>query len=183
MNEHERPAGEVNLPHHGLVKFADSIETFLKPIYIWFGYVGSVALGALIVAMIYSIIGRRFFNAPLPASTEIAKFALVVMTFTVIAIEHMGHEKMIVDIVIKRFPRKMQEIIAPVIYILVIGIFSVLCWQLIELGMTYQMYHQTLRNIKVEIYPFTYLAAFGIFTMIPIYAIRFLKAIDRAVKR
>jgi TRAP-type C4-dicarboxylate transport system permease small subunit len=183
MDEKARPPEGGELRQSGLVRFAVSIEVVLKPVYTWLGYAGATALAILIVAMMYSIVGRRFFNSPLPASTELTKFALVIMTFTVIAIEHMGFEKMTVDIVIRRFPRRLQEIIAPVVYTLVIGIFGVLCWQLIVLGMTYQQYHQTLRNIKVEIYPFTYLAGFGIFTMIPIYVVRFLKALDKVLKR
>jgi TRAP-type transport system small permease protein len=183
MNEHARPAGGPELPPSGLTRIADAIEAFLKPIYTWLGYVGALALGVLVAAMIYSIIGRRFFASPLPGSTELTQFALVIITFTVLASEHMGHEKMTVDIVIKRFPQKLQEIIAPIIYILVIGIFCVLLWQLIVLGMTYQSYHQKLGTVNIQIYPFTYLAAFGIFTMIPIYVVRFLKAIDKAVKK
>jgi TRAP-type transport system small permease protein len=183
MSEHGQPEREAAAPASGLAKFANSIEAFYKPIYTWLGYIGAAALGALVLAMVWSIIGRKFFNAPLKGSTEITQLGLVVMTFLVLAAEHMGHEKMTVDIIIKHFPRKLQEIIEPIVYILVIAIFCILCWQLVVLGTTYQGGHQTLRNLDVKIYPFAYLAAFGIFTMIPIYITRFLKSLDTAVKK
>ena len=125
-------------PLRALARFANSIEAFYKPIYTWLGYIGAAALAALVLAMVWSIVGRKFFNAPLKGSTEITQLGLVVMTFLVLGAEHMGHEKMTVDIIVKHFPRRLQEIIAPIIYILVIAIFCILCWQLVVLGITYQ---------------------------------------------
>ncbi len=183
MSEHGQPEREAAVPASGLARFADSIERLYKPVYIWLGYIGAAALAALVLAMFWSIIGRKFLNAPLKGSTEITQLGLVIMTFLVLAAEHMGHEKMTVDIIIKHFPRKLQDVIAPVVYILAIGVFCILCWQLVVLAKTYQDAHQSLRNIDVKIFPFTYLAAFGILTMIPIYVVRFLKSLDRVVKK
>jgi TRAP-type transport system small permease protein len=183
MSEPGRPEAEAVMPASGLTKFADSIEAFIKPIYTWLGYVGAAVLAGLVVAMIWSIVGRRFFNAPLKGSTEITQLGLAVMTFTVLGLEHMGHEKMTVDLIIKHFSKRAQAIIAPIVYILVVAIFCILTWQLVVLAHTYQNAHQTLRNIDVPIYPFAYLAAFGILTMIPIYVARFLKSVDVAVRR
>ncbi len=183
MSEPGRPEAEAAMPASGLVKFADSIEAFVKPIYTWLGYIGAAVLGGLVLAMIWSILGRRFFNAPLKGSTEMTQLGLAVMTFTVLGLEHMGHEKMTVDLIIKHFSKRAQAIIAPITYVLVIAIFCIASWQLVALGHTYQNAHQTLRNISVPIYPFTYLGAFGILTMIPIYIARFLHSLDRLVKK
>jgi TRAP-type transport system small permease protein len=183
LSEQRQSGGEAAAPASGLARFANSMEAFLKPIYTWLGYVGAAALAALVLVMVWSILGRKFFNMPLKGSTELTQLGLVVMTFLVLAAEHMGHEKMTVDIIIKHFPLRFQRVVAPIVYLLVIAIFCVLCWQLVKLGITYQQAHQSLRNIDIKIYPFTYLAAFGILTMIPIYIVRFINAIDEVVKR
>jgi TRAP-type C4-dicarboxylate transport system permease small subunit len=183
MSEHGQPGGEAALPPSGLARFADSIEAFVRPIYTWLTYIGAAVLAGLVLTMVWSIIGRRFLNAPLKGSTEITQLALAVMTFLVLGLEHMGHEKMTVDLIIKHFSKRAQAIIAPVVYILVIIIFCILTWQLVVLAHTYQNAHQTLRNLDVPIYPFAYLAAFGILTLIPVYVARFLKSVDVAVRR
>jgi TRAP-type transport system small permease protein len=183
MSEHGQPEGAAVMPPSGLAKAADSIEAFVKPIYTGLTYIGAAALGVLVLAMIWSILGRRFFNAPLKGATEITQLALAVMTFLVIGLEHMGHEKMTVDILIKHLAKRAQAIIAPIVYILVVAILCVATWQLVKLGITYQNAHQTLRNIRVPIYPFAYLAAFGILTLVPIYIARFLKSVDTAVRK
>ena len=181
MSEPGRPDAQAVMPASGLTKFADSIEAFIKPIYKWLAYIGAAVLAGLVLAMVWSIIGRRFLNAPLKGSTEITQLALAVMTFMVLGLEHMGHEKMTVDLVIKHFSKRAQAIIAPIVYLLAIAIFCILCWQLVVLARTYQEANQTLRNLDVPIYPFAYLAAFGILTMIPIYIARLLKSLDTLV--
>src|SRR5512136_2664260 len=112
MSEHGRPEGETALPATGLAKVANSIEAFIKPIYTWLAYIGAFALGALVIAMIWSILGRRFFNSPLQGSTELTQFGLVLITFFTIGLEHMGrHEKMTVDLVADHLPKKMMLIV------------------------------------------------------------------------
>ena len=106
MSEPGQPDAQAVMPASGLTKFADSIEAFIKPIYTWLAYIGAAVLAGLVLAMVWSIVGRRFLNAPLKGSTEITQLALAVMTFLVLGLEHMGHEKMTVDLVIKHFSKR-----------------------------------------------------------------------------
>ena len=108
----------------------------------------------------------------------------MIIVFTVMGLEHMGHEKMTVDVLIKHLPQRFQKIIAPIIYLIAIAILGIAVWQLVLWGMKVQDRGQTtMGTLGLPIYPFAYLAAFGIFTLIPIYVIRFLLAIDRAVRK
>lgn len=183
MSAHGRPEPAAAPPATVLGRSANSIESFIKPAYTWLGYLGAVTLGLLVLAMFYSIVARTLFNAPLAGSTEITQLALVLMVAFVFAIEHMGFEKMTVDILVKRFPAKMRAVIAPAVYLLILVALCVVCWQLIKLGNTYREAGQTLRNVPVPIYPFTYLLVLGFVTLIPIYLVRFLRALDAAVKK
>lgn len=183
MSEHGRPEGGPAAPSSGLARSADFIEAHIKRIYAWLGYAGAFSLGALVLVMFYSVLARRFFDAPLAGSTEMTQLGLVLIVAFVFGIEHLGHEKMTVDILVKHFPAKMRAVIAPFIYLLGIAVFCVAVWQLIVLGNTYREAGQTLRNIRVPIYPFTYLLVLGFVTMIPIYVARFLRALDAAVKK
>ena len=108
MNDHGRPEGDAALPASGLVRFADSFEALLRKIYTPISWVGAATLAALVVAMFYSVIARRFFNSPLEGSGDIIEMSLLIMTATVLGLEHLGHEKMTVDILIKRFSKKAQ---------------------------------------------------------------------------
>jgi TRAP-type C4-dicarboxylate transport system permease small subunit len=108
----------------------------------------------------------------------------VVITFTVMGLEHMGHEKMTVDILVRRLPTRVQKIIAPIIYLIAIGILVIAVWQLVVWGMKVQDREQTtMGTLGLPIYPFAYLSAFGMFTLIPIYLVRLLASIDAAVRK
>jgi TRAP-type C4-dicarboxylate transport system permease small subunit len=184
VSEHGHPPdGEGAAPSTILGKVANGIEGFIRPIYRWLGYLGALAIGLLVVAMIYSAIGR-YVNHPLNGSTDIIEMGLLVMIALAMGIEHMGHEKMTVDAVSRLLPKKMQAVIAPVIFALVIVILVVAIWQLIKLGIKIQDRGELTKDVlHLPKYPFVYLITFGVFTLVPIYLARFLASIDRLVKR
>jgi TRAP-type C4-dicarboxylate transport system permease small subunit len=180
MSEQGRPEGDTAVGTGGLTRFADSFESVLRKIYTPLAWVGAATLAALVVAMVYSVIGRRFFNSPLEGSGDIIEMSLLIMTATVFGLEHLGHEKMTVDLLTKRFSKKAQAIIAPIIYccaiaILCVAVYEVWVWAaaLMERGET------TPGVLSLPKYPFAYLIGFGILTLVPIYVVRLLRAIDK----
>jgi TRAP-type C4-dicarboxylate transport system permease small subunit len=175
MSGHGPAEAPATLPTTSLGRFANSIEAFLKPIYTWIAYIGAAVLGLITLAIVYSIIGR-LFGAPLPGTQELIEQSLVVMIFA-------GHEKMSVDVLCNHLPKKVQSIVAPIIYAIAVAILVIAVWQLVSWGIRVQGRGQTTIGVlALPLYPFAYLSAFGIATLIPIWLVRFLKSIDRAVK-
>jgi TRAP-type C4-dicarboxylate transport system permease small subunit len=159
------------------------MEAALRPVYTWLGYIAAAALGLLVLTILYSIIGREF-GAPLPGSIEIREQALVIIIFAAMGLEHMGHEKMSVDVIARHLPKGVQKVIAPIIYIVAVAVLVIAVWQLVTLGMRDQDTGRTTMGVlALPRYPFVYLAAFGIATLVPIWVARFLRSIDRVVKR
>lgn len=183
MSEHGHPETAAKAPATGLGKVANSIEAFIKPIYTWIGYFGAAVMAALVLAMVYSVIARRFGH-PLKGSSDLIELSLLLVTATVLGIEHMGHEKMTVDVIFKKLPKRVQSIISPIVYLLGIVVLVVATWQLIKWGIKVQGRHEqtSTAGLGIPKYPFVYLISFGIFTLIPIYVARFLGAVDKAVK-
>jgi TRAP-type C4-dicarboxylate transport system permease small subunit len=182
MSGHGPAEAPATLPTTSLGRFANSIEAFLKPIYTWIAYIGAAVLGLITLAIVYSIIGR-LFGAPLPGTQELIEQSLVVMIFAAMGLEHMGHEKMSVDVLCNHLPKKVQSIVAPIIYAIAVAILVIAVWQLVSWGIRVQGRGQTTIGVlALPLYPFAYLSAFGIATLIPIWLSRLLKSIDRAVK-
>jgi TRAP-type C4-dicarboxylate transport system permease small subunit len=182
MSEHGRPGGEAAVPASGLVRFADSFEAVLGKIYRPIGWVGAATLAFVVVMMVWSVIGRRFFNAPLEGSADIQEMGLLVMTMMVLGVEHLGHEKMTVNLVTRRFSRPAKRIDNIVIYCLAIVILSVAVWQLLVwAGALFERGETTPGVLALPKYIFAYISAFGMFTLIPIYVARLLRAIGGVV--
>lgn len=166
-----------------LGKVADGIEKFIRPIYRWLGYAGGLVIGLLVVAMTYSAIGR-YVNHPLNGSTDIIEMGLLVMIALAMGIEHMGHEKMTVDAISRLLPKKMQAVLAPIIFLLVLVIMGFAIYYLIKLGLKLQDRGEVTKGtLHLPKYPFVYIISFGMITLVPIYLARFLHSIDRLVKR
>ncbi len=81
MSEHGQPEAEGAQPTSGLSAFVNSVEAFLKPVYTWIAYIGVAVLGALVLTIVYSIIGRQF-GAPVPGTQELIEQSLVIIVFT-----------------------------------------------------------------------------------------------------
>lgn len=177
------PDGEAAAPATVLGRAANGIERFLRPIYRWLGYVGALALVLLVIAMVYSAIGR-YVNHPLNGSTDIIEMGLLVMIALAMGIEHMGHEKMTVDAISRLFPKKMQAVLAPIIFTLVLAAMGFAIYYMVKLGIKMQDRGEVTKGtLHLPKYPFVYLITFGMITLFPIYLARLLGSIDRLVKR
>jgi TRAP-type C4-dicarboxylate transport system permease small subunit len=183
MSAHGPPEVEAAPPASALGRFANSMEAVLRPFYTWLCYVAAAVLGLLILTILYSIIGRRF-GAALPGSQEIIEQSLVIIVFGAMGLEHMGHEKMSVDVIARHLPKGVQMVIAPIIYIIAVAIIVIAVWQLVVWGIDMQDRGRTTMGVLgLPWHPFIYVAAFGMATLIPIWVARFLRSIDKAVKR
>ena len=134
MSEHGQDAKtEAAMPATVLGRAGQGIVKFITPVYKWLGWGGAFVLFALVVLMIYSALGR-YIGYPLNGSGDIIQYSFLVMIALAIGIEHMGHEKMVVDAVVKLFPKKMQQVLEPIIHLLVVAILVLAVWQLIKHG-------------------------------------------------
>ncbi len=55
------------------------------------------------------------------------------MLAAAIGVEHLGHEKMTVDAITVQLPKKMQAVVAPIIFFLVMVMLVIAVWQLVKL--------------------------------------------------
>jgi TRAP-type C4-dicarboxylate transport system permease small subunit len=182
MSGHGRPGGETAPPPTGLALFADSFEAVLGKIYRPISWVGAGTLAFVVVMMIWSVIGRRFFNNPLEGSGDIQEMGLLIMIMTAMGVEHLGHEKMTVNLLTRRFSRSAKRIVNIVVYCFAIAILTVAVWQLVVwANKLFERGETTPGVLELPKYPFAYLCAFGIATLVPIYVARLLRALGGVV--
>jgi TRAP-type C4-dicarboxylate transport system permease small subunit len=184
VSEHgQDPKAEVAMPATVFGRAGQRIEKSIAPIYRWLGWGGALVLFALVVLMIYSALGR-YIGYPLNGSGDIIQYSFLVMIALAMGAEHLGHEKMIVDAVVKFFPKKMQQVLEPIIHLLVIAVLVLAVWQLIKHGVRLaERGEHTKGTLHLLKAPFAFIAGFGMLTLIPIMVARFCESIDRLVKR
>jgi|WetSurMetagenome_2_1015567.scaffolds.fasta_scaffold445364_2 TRAP-type transport system small permease protein len=167
----------------GVKKAADCLNRVLSPVSTCFAYIGAVVLGLLVLMLVYSIITRRLFDAPVKGAFELTELGLVVVVFALLAFDSLKHESMIVPVIMDRLPERAGVVVAPFIHFLCVVMLGVLCQQLFVQAMRVQGFHQTTRTLQIPIYPFVYLAAAGVLVLTIVYIKHFLYSLDKAVKR
>jgi TRAP-type transport system small permease protein len=175
-NRKEKPAPTA------IGKIADTVRRIMTPVVTWSAYAGAAVLGLMVLMLIYTIIARRAFEAPLKGSLVLTALALGVITFLIVAYDSLKGESMIVEILIDRFPARVKSIIGVIIHFLSVAILGMLCWQLLVQTIKFFNYHQTTATLAIPIYPFLALAAFGILLLTLVYVMHFFESLAKLRK-
>ena len=81
----------------------------MSPVSTLIACAGAAVLGILVLMLMYSILARRLANAPLMGSYEMTQLGLVLITFTMLALDSLRGESMVVGIVVVHFPMRVRE--------------------------------------------------------------------------
>jgi TRAP-type transport system small permease protein len=168
--------------HSALETITIGARRILTPVTTYMAYIGSAVLGLLVLMLIYSIIARRLLDTPLKGNLVLTGLALGAITFLLLAFESLNGESMIVEFVIDRFPKKAKSVIGVIIHFISAAMLGVLCWQLVVQGTKVFSYHQTTATLAIPIYPFVFLAAFGILVLTLVYILHFIESLDKLSK-
>ena len=120
-----------------LIKLLNKIEFLTQMFYL----VAGLIVCALFL-LIFGDITGRFFNMPIKGAYEVSEFILVAIAFLPLGFAQLKGKHTKVEIVYSRFPRKLKVIIDMFSYILLIGFFSIMVWQV-----SVRTYIQWSRNI------------------------------------
>jgi TRAP-type transport system small permease protein len=164
-------------------RIASAVKKIMGPISTYTAYIGAGVLGALVLMLMYSILARRLANAPLMGSYEMTQLGLMLIAFTMLALDSLHGESMIVEIIVERLPQRARKITAVVIHLLSTGILGILTWQLVVYGEKIRGFGQTTSTLGIPLTPFVYVAAFGTLLLTVIYLMHFLYSLDKACEK
>lgn len=116
--------------------------------------VSEVALGGLVSLTVVDIILRYVFNNPLAYTVELVGLALAIVVFfgIVVCTAQRGHVN--INVLLTRFPRRVQAAINSFFYFLSAGIFGVIAWRSVVYAMQTQDMNLVSTMLKLPYYPF-----------------------------
>ncbi|MFC1860770.1 TRAP transporter small permease subunit [Chloroflexota bacterium] len=143
--------------------------------------------GYILVVMMFltatDVLLRYVFNRPISGSFELTEYMmLIVVAFSIAYCAVLkGHVR--VELLFERFPQRAQAIINSFIYLLGLGLFSLLTWQcIIYMNITFSS-KLTSSVLLIPVFPFVGLLVLGIgmywFTLL----VDFIKSVAQAVKQ
>jgi TRAP-type C4-dicarboxylate transport system permease small subunit len=144
--------------------------------------VGSIGMSMIVVITfltIADIIMRRVLNSPMRGSHELTELIFAIITFLTLAYCAIKDGHIEVDILVNKFPQKLQSTISVIILLATSGTLGLVSWQLVKYAMNLQQMKQTTVSLGIAVYPFAFLAALGAFLITLVYFIQFLYSLAR----
>ena len=165
-----------------LERAANSIKGVVIPVSRWASYLGAVVLIIMVCITVAEVVARRAFNSPIGGALEITSLGLVLFVFLTLAYCAARGGHVVLDILVVKFPKRLQSTVNLVILLLTTGILGVASWQLWVQAARVQHAGQTAGVLEVPIYPFVYVAAIGGILLTLVYFIYLLYAIEEVRK-
>jgi TRAP-type C4-dicarboxylate transport system permease small subunit len=125
----------------------------------WSANVGTALLLMIFVVSIGDVIGLKLFSWPVPGSTEIISLFQLVFIALAVAMTHLMRQHISVGILVDRLPKKAQAAISIIVSLFIAGLFIVLIWQTLRVGLNFQEKGQYSITIRLPIHIFVYLTA------------------------
>ncbi|MFC1860911.1 TRAP transporter small permease [Chloroflexota bacterium] len=163
-----------------LVKCAQNVGRIIKRITRWFHSAGEVVLAAMMFLTAADVSLRYLFNKPIMGSYELIEYMLVlVVAFTLAycAVEK-GH--VFVELIIDRFPKRVQAIMKSFNSIVGLAFFSLITWYTFLQAGVIRRAGQTSAALYIPDYPFLILTSIGFGILSLIFLIQLIEYISQA---
>ena len=124
--------------------------------------------GTFMVAMILitcANIFSRILWVPVKGTFELMGFFGAVVTAFALGYTQAKKAHISVDILVNRFPKKVQKFINGINYVICMVFFGLLGWQIAKLANTLRTSGEVTETLRIIYYPFTYGVALGCFLL------------------
>ncbi len=144
--------------------------------------------GGLLVAMMLLTVANMILRAlpgysPFVGTVEVVCFlAALVAAFALGYTQiHRGHTR--VDILVLRFPPRVQSIIDSIMFFIGMVLFGVATWQIVKLATRYWGLGSVSETLHIIFFPLIYAVALGCALLCLVLLLDFLKSLAQVVKR
>ncbi len=121
--------------------------------------VGIVAVLSLVLITVIDVLGSKIFNWPFPGFVgAIGTAQLMAMSFAIAVTFFAGHH-IKVELILNRYPGKPQAVISSFVNFLGFGLFVLIIWQMIVLGISFMESGEVLDAILFPLYPIVFAVA------------------------
>jgi TRAP-type C4-dicarboxylate transport system permease small subunit len=150
-------------------------------------WVARVVLLLLMFLTVADVVGRYLVGfipgfGPVPGSFELTEFMLAVVVLTAIGHTQVKGGHISIDLMLSKFPRRVQAIIDTVTNFLGLAMFALVTWQTIKYAQLLYVSHDVSGVLRLPVYPFLFVAAIGCFMFCLAMLSSVLQSVKKAIK-
>jgi TRAP-type C4-dicarboxylate transport system permease small subunit len=160
-----------------------SFEEFVRRLSKYIDRVAQAALVALAFIIVLNVV-LRVLGLPrawLQTFDLVGLIGLMVISF---ALAHTAVQKghISIEVLVTRFPKRVQGIIGTITGILSLGIFAMVTWRCFALANRYRQIGETTMTAYIPISPFVYMIAFCTAVLCLVILVELIKSVREAMK-
>lgn len=145
-------------------------------------YIGLAALVGMVLLTTVGVISRRAFNAPISGLVELNILLFVIVSFLMLANCAAEDGNIVVTLLTQRLPKRIKAVNAAIMHIVTVGALGLASRQLWVFAGRVQNMGQTGSIVRIDIYPFVYMAALAFILLTLVYLIKFFYSLDEVRK-
>jgi len=166
-----------------LKRVADSLIRVLSPISLLLNQLSMVALTGAMLIVVVDVIMRRLFKASIVGSHDLTLVIFSIVVFAPMAWCTLQDRHVDLAILVNHLPKGARKAIDALMMLLTVILLGITCWQLLKQGLRLQSMGAETSVLLIPMYPFVYLATFGVFLMTLSFFAKFLITLNEMTKR
>jgi TRAP-type transport system small permease protein len=165
-----------------LVKIYRPIEHVLLLISKVINNIGVSVMILLVILILVDVTLRYLFNNPIRSVYEIVAIMVVIIVSFSMAYSGITRSLVSIEIIIERFPAKVQNVLAIFQSIMGLAFFSLLCWKTMEQSIIYWNVGSKTYAANLPLFPFILILSFGSGLLSLVFLIQLIRTIDEVSK-
>lgn len=135
----------------------------------------------MMLIIVFNSIGR-IMDYPIYGTEDYVSLLSIILVSFTIAYCAMQERHIKIDLVVSRFPPRIQGIIGSITNILSLGLFLIVSWQCVVLAMRMMQTGDRSMSASIILYPFLFVVAFGCLLLSLVIMVDLGKSLTKAVK-
>ena len=146
-----------------LKAFAQDAEKAIIQISRGLNVVGIAAVGVLMLLITSDVLGRALFNSPIPGTTSISEYVLVIAVFCSVAYCAISKSHVNIELFLARFPERVQAAIHSATSMLGLGVLSLAVWRsVLMVAHSWSRVETSGDQLDLAVWPFRIVVVIGI---------------------
>jgi len=110
----------------------------------------------MVIIVVADICGNKFFKTPVPGGIELVSLLSVIAISFAIAQTQLEHGHIEVEMLVTKFPQKVQKVISVIVYLFCITLFIILAVRSFKYGISLQRSGEVTMTMGLPFYPFVW---------------------------
>lgn len=145
-----------------MLEIIKRMENLLNKIVSLQQFISNIFLIFIMFIITFDVIGRNLLNKPLKGTYEMTELGAAMLVFFALAVTHQHKEHISIDFAVEKLPARVKSILNGFIELIIFVLLMLMANQVLNNATRTMARKTTTTDLGLLIYPFLYIAAFGI---------------------